>query len=91
MTELTGSYLISQSGNIMKVDIHVPSTTYMGRGIYRLSPTDMEFLLNEGLITLDEAYSMLLQDYLIFINNIFIANVNLLKKNFPIELRPYIR
>lgn len=69
MTKLTGSYLISQSGNIMKVDIHVPSTTYMGRGIYRLSPTDMEFLLNEGLITLDEAYSMLLQDYLIFIND----------------------
>lgn len=67
MKRLIGSYVVSQYGELTKVDMHVPSTTYMNRGIYRLSPSDIEFLLDEQLITDNESYSMLLEDFLLYI------------------------
>ena len=68
MKRLIGSYVVSQYGELTKVDMHVPSTTYMNRGIYRLSPSDIEFLLDEQLITDNESYSMLLEDFLLYID-----------------------
>jgi len=43
-----GSYLLDRSGNLYSVDLHVPSTTYMSRGIQHLCPTDIDFLIENA-------------------------------------------
>lgn len=53
-----GSYLLDRDGVLLKVDLHVPSTTFMEQGINYLVPTDAEFLLNQGYITPKEALSI---------------------------------
>lgn len=55
-TELTnGAYLLDRTGTITPTILHVPSTTYVNRGILHLCPSDAEFLLNKGKISSDEA------------------------------------
>lgn len=55
-----GSYLLSKQGDIIPVYLHVPSTTFMDRGIHHLAPTDAEFLMNQGKIGEYDAISVLL-------------------------------
>lgn len=50
-----GAYLLSRQGEIIPVNIHVPSTTYRDRGRIHLCPTDAEFLYRRGKISLEEA------------------------------------
>lgn len=50
-----GAYLLTRTGEIFETVLHVPSTTYISRGIEHLCPTDAEFLLNNGKISEDEA------------------------------------
>lgn len=51
----TGSWLLSRSGKLIPTQLHVPSTTYLGRGVEHLCPTDAEFLLNQKKIDADTA------------------------------------
>lgn len=50
----SGSYLLNRHGDLIPVMMHVPSTTYVSRGLPRLSCTDAEFLYNEGYISKEE-------------------------------------
>ena len=50
-----GAYLLSRQGDLIPVNLHVPSTTYRDRGLSHLSPTDAEFLCEQGKITFLEA------------------------------------
>lgn len=55
LTLFTGSYLLMKNGEIINTIFHVPSTTYISRGILHLCPTDAEFLLTHGKIDDKEA------------------------------------
>lgn len=55
-----GSYLLNRDGDLEPVNLHVPSTTYISRGINHLCCTDAQFLLDKGRITEDEAKSIAL-------------------------------
>ena len=61
----SGSYVSDRDGNIYDIMMHVPSTTYLGRGYLHLAPTDADFLLNQGLISYDEHY---LLSYIVMLN-----------------------
>ena len=50
-----GSYLLDRSGQLIPTALHVPSTTFVGRGILQLCPTDAEFLWNQKKISKDDA------------------------------------
>lgn len=54
-----GAYLLSRTGRIEPTILHVPSTTYLSRGIKHLCPTDAEFLLNHGKISEEDAETIL--------------------------------
>ena len=45
-----GSFLLTRSGDLIPVALHVPSTTYIGKGIFHLSCVDGGFLLAHGFI-----------------------------------------
>ena len=63
----TGSYLLAQNGDMISVQMHVPSTTYQSRGIEHLCPTDAEFLMSQDLLSEEEAlvvYYYCLYEYL---------------------------
>lgn len=51
----SGSYLLTRDGDIIETVLHIPSTTYVNRGIEHLCPTDAEFLLNHGYISESDA------------------------------------
>lgn len=55
-----GSYVADRDGKIYDIGMHVPSTTYLGRGYLHLAPTDAEFLLNQGLISEEDALAITL-------------------------------
>ena len=50
-----GSYMLSKQGRFIPVFFHAPSTTYEGRKIHHLCPTDADFLMKEGKISGDDA------------------------------------
>lgn len=58
-----GSYVVDRKGNIYDIGMHVPSTTYLTRGIEHLASTDAEFLLEQGLINEKEATAIALYCY----------------------------
>lgn len=62
-TMKNGSFVVDRNGKIYDIGMHVPSTTYLGRGLLHLATTDAEFLLNQGLINKDEALSIMLYCY----------------------------
>ena len=64
-----GSYVVDRNGNIYDIGMHVPSTTYLSRGILHLSLTDADFLLSQGLITKDEATAIVLYCYKEFLED----------------------
>ena len=51
----SGAYLLDRSGNWITTILHVPSTTYINRGINHLCPTDAQFLLERKKIDAEEA------------------------------------
>lgn len=55
-----GAYLLTRDGEFIETILHVPSTTYIGRGIEHLCPTDAEFLLNNDRIS-DSAAEVILK------------------------------
>ena len=55
-----GSYVVDRDGIIHDIGMHVPSTTYLGRGLVHLATTDAEFLLDQNLINKDEVLSIIL-------------------------------
>lgn len=78
----SNSYLLDRKGHIRVISLHVPSTTYVNRGITRLCPTDAEFLLNNGKITEDEAKTIALYDFTEFLGD---------KSDYsPIDLSTYL-
>lgn len=54
-----GAYLLTRDGDIIETEMHVPSTTFVGRGIEHLVPTDAQFLLNQGKISDEDAKAIL--------------------------------
>lgn len=62
-----GSYLLDRNGNLLAVKLHVPSTTYVSRGIERLSCTDGQFLYDQKLIDMDEFMSIALYNFWCFL------------------------
>lgn len=63
----SGSYLLSRDGELIPVKMHVPSTTYMSRGIEHLCPTDADFLFSQDLLSDEEVvvvYFYCLLEYL---------------------------
>lgn len=58
-----GSYVVDRNGKIYDIGMHVPSTTFQERGILHLSLTDADFLLNQGLISEDEATAVILYNF----------------------------
>ena len=50
----SGSYMLSKDGDLIEVNFHAPSTTYIDREIYHLCPTDANFLMNQGKISEDD-------------------------------------
>ena len=58
-----GSYVVDRDGIIHDIGMHVPSTTYLGRGLVHLATTDAEFLLDQNLINKDEVLSIILYCY----------------------------
>lgn len=65
----SGSYMLDRNGDLTRVRIHAPSTTYLGRGITHLSPTDAEFLLSKDRIDEDSAYSIVLMCFIEYLSN----------------------
>lgn len=65
----SGSYVADRDGNIYDIMMHVPSTTYLGRGYTHLAPTDVDFLLNQGMISRDEALAVILYCYIEFLED----------------------
>lgn len=61
-----GSYLLNRKGELIEVLLHVPSTTYVGRGIIELAPTDGEFLYTSKLITEEEYKSIVLHSFIAY-------------------------
>lgn len=76
------AYLLDRNGNIWDTSLHVPSTTYVNRGIIRLCPTDAEFLLNNGNITEGDAKTIVLYDFMKFLGGKL--------KYSPIDLSSYL-
>ena len=64
-----GSYVVDRNGKIYDIGMHVPSTTYLSRGIYHLSLTDADFLFNQGLIDEDDVTAIVLYCYKEFLEN----------------------
>lgn len=50
-----GAYLLGRDGRMVETQMHVPSTTFVGRGILHLVPTDAQFLLDHNKISEDDA------------------------------------
>lgn len=48
---LNGAYLLDRNGELYETILHAPSTTYINRGLFFLSPTDANLLYNENKIS----------------------------------------
>ena len=77
-----GSYVLDKRGNLQEVQMHIPSTTYMSRGIEHLAPTDAQFLFANGLINELEAKAICLYCYEEFLEDeLDISNI---EKSIPL-------
>lgn len=91
-----GSWLLDRNGNIVEVNLHVPSTTWSTRGLSYLAPTDAEFLLNQQLITENEARCILmynLYEYLKLSNKseCSIIDITMFSKYAELSYAPKVR
>lgn len=58
-----GSYVADKDGEIYDIGMHVPSTTYLGRGYLHLAPTDADFLYKHGKISEEDVAAICLYCY----------------------------
>lgn len=63
--------------------MHVPSTTYLGRGIYHLALTDADFLYKQKLIDEKEATSIVLYCFAEFLEDV--CDLNDMDKVIPLS------
>ena len=56
---LNGSYLVDRDGTIYTTILHVPSTTYLDRGLHHLAPTDAGFLCDIGKINEADVFNVI--------------------------------
>lgn len=59
-----GTWLLDRDGNLTPVTLHVPSTTWVGRGLDYLAPTDGEFLFVHNKIDQNELAAIVLTNFL---------------------------
>lgn len=64
-----GTWLLSRRGDLIPVTLHVPSTTWVSRGLEYLAPTDGEFLYTQGKITEEGLTSIVLTNFLYYLND----------------------
>lgn len=64
-----GTWLLSRRGDLIPVTLHVPSTTWTSRGLEYLAPTDGEFLYTQGKISEEELTSIVLTNFLYYLND----------------------
>lgn len=64
-----GTWLLSRRGDLLPVTLHVPSTTWTSRGLEYLAPTDGEFLYTQGKISEEELTSIVLTNFLYYLND----------------------
>ena len=64
-----GTWLLSRRGDLIPVTLHVPSTTWVSRGLEYLAPTDGEFLYTQGKISEEELTSIVLTNFLYYLND----------------------
>lgn len=64
-----GTWLLSRHGDLIPVTLHVPSTTWVSRGLEYLAPSDGEFLYTQGKITEEELTSIVLTNFLYYLND----------------------
>lgn len=81
-----GSYLVDRLGRIQPVILHVPSTTYVNRGIMHLCPTDANFFVNDGMMSNSEAVSVLVYCILEWMDN---HNVSVFTVKDSLQFRSY--
>lgn len=67
-----GTWLLDRNNELMPVSLHVPSTTWISRGLDYLAPTDGEFLLKHEYIDAAELKSIVYQNFVEYLqtNNI---------------------
>lgn len=58
-----GSYVADKDGEIYDIGMHVPSTTYLGRGYLHLAPTDADFLYSHRKISEEDVAAICLYCY----------------------------
>lgn len=64
-----GTWLLSRRGGLIPVTLHVPSTTWISRGLEYLAPTDGEFLYTQGKITEEGLTAIVLTNFLYYLND----------------------
>ena len=65
------TYVLDRNGHIWHTALHVPSTTYVNRGLVQLAPTDAQFLYSLGKISENDVKVIVLYDFYIYNNNSF--------------------
>lgn len=63
-----GTWLLSRHGDLIPVTLHVPSTTWISRGLEYLAPTDGEFLYTQGKIS-EELTSIVVTNFLHYLDD----------------------
>lgn len=64
-----GTWLLSRRGDLIPVTLHVPSTTWISRGLEYLAPTDGEFLYTQGKISEEELTSIVVTNFLHYLDD----------------------
>lgn len=64
-----GTWLLSRHGDLIPVTLHVPSTTWISRGLEYLAPTDGEFLYTQGKISEEELTSIVVTNFLHYLDD----------------------
>lgn len=65
------TYVLDRNGHIWHTALHVPSTTYVNRGLTQLAPTDAQFLHSLGKLSEDDIKTIVLYDFYIYNDNSF--------------------
>lgn len=74
----TGTWLLTNQGELIDIDLHVPSTTYESRGLYHLSCTDAQFLYGRGLISIEELKSIAIYCYIEYLRRVGISESDMI-------------
>ena len=64
-----GTWLLDKQGDLIPVTLHVPSTTWVSRGLDYLAPTDGEFLYTQGKISIDELTTIVVTNFIWYLQS----------------------